>query len=1097
MRAFFCALRPPCLIVSVAWLLAGTAWAQQGQINGVVVDSSGGVIPGAAVTAVESGTGIARDTVTGANGRYQFPSLRPTGYDIRVELTGFRPVQRTGVILQANQNLTVNVTLELGELSETVTVAGEAAQVDISSATIAEVVDHARIVELPIAGREVARLQTLVAGTVLASVSNETAKSIPGAVRISANGAGERQNAYRLDGASNTDPYFQENQSFPFPDALQEFSIQTSNYSAAYGNNAGAVVNVVTRSGTNNFHGGAFEYVRDRTFNSKGYFDAQKDFLKRNQYGGFAGGPIRRNSTFFFAGWQRTRITNLASAVTRVVPTVAQRNGDFSSCLPACPQLYHPDTGAPFPNNQIPIAMFDPSSAKVLAALPIPDNAEGRVTVPRGTDQDSNQFVLKVDQQAGSRNQISVRYFIDDFNNKSQFIPGNILSYFGPSLESNPRSQNIVGAWKHTLSSTILNETTFGYNRLNTARQPHAEVPAIQDFGVSLPYLPRMRSISEIEAVGFFDIGDNLEARFPRDGFQFNNRTNWVKERHSIQFGAEFEYVRPEIYNDFRRAGHFQFDGRFTRAPGASGGGHALADFVLGRLRSFDHGTGEYKNYRNLYQSYFFQDDFKVSDRVTMTLGARYEPTAPWHDTFGRFQYFDQEAYLQGIQSPQYPDAPPGLFYRGDPGVPEDGTLPDWNNVAGRFGLAWDITGDGRTSLRGGGGMFYDTHLQGDHNNGGVNAPPWSIRVNETEPDGPFSDPYRGRDDFDRLQHDYEDKDTIIGASNAPFPRPVLVESFDEVFDTPLTYNYNLTFEREVAPAWMARIAYVGSTATQGRDDITLNPAIYTPGGPTGNPQARRRFPEYSGINQFVQDRSSQYHSMQLSLNRRYANGFTVRANYTLADLQGTIGGAELAPYFHPDLDRIVDTLRHGRLDSMRRHRFVSSWVYDIPGPQDGIAGAVAGGWQVTGIYEWQSGEPFTIVSGRDNAGWGLGENRAVKTGEPFDPPTSLTCATQPCVYFFNPKAFAVNPNGSFGETLRGEYFGPNRTNVNLGLFKRINLPNSMSLQFRAEFFNLFNTVNFDDISTNGRTVTSSANFGRITDAQDPRIMQFGLKFGF
>jgi hypothetical protein len=756
MHLLFRAVRLLCLATSVIGLSAGTASAQQGQINGVISDSSGGVIPGATVTAIESGTGITRDTVTGANGRYQFPSMRPTTYDIRAELTGFKSVQRTGLTLQANQNLTVNVTLELGELSETVTVAGEAAQVDVSSATIAEVVDHARIVELPIAGREVARLQTLVAGTVVGSISGETAKSIPGAVRISANGAGERQNSYRLDGASNTDPYFQENQSFPFPDALQEFSIQTSNYSAAHGNNAGAVVNVVTRSGTNSLHGGAFEYARERTFNSKGFFAAEKDFLKRNQYGGFAGGPIRRNSTFFFAGWQRTRITNKASELIAFVPTLAQRNGDFSSCVPACPQLYDPDTGLAFTNNQIPLSKFDPAAVKVMAALPVPDNAEGRVTIPRGTDQDSNQFVLKVDQQLGINDQVSVRYFLDDFNNNSQFVPGNILSYRGPSLVSTPRSQNIVAAWKRTLGPTRLNEFTFGYNRLNTAREPHPDVPAIQDFGVNLPYYPRLRSISEIQAVGYFNIGDNLEARFPRDGFQFNNKLNWATGRHSLQFGAEIEYVRPEIYNDYRRAGHFQFDGRFTRAPGASSGGNALADFALGRLRSFDHGTGEYKNYRNLYQSYFFQDDMRVSDRVTVNLGVRYEPTAPWHDTVGRFQYFTLDGYDQGVQSAVFPLAPRGLLYRGDPGVPEDGAMADWNNVALRLGVAWDVTGDGRTSIRGGGGMFYDTHLQGDFNNGGVNAPPWSIRVAVTEPEGPFSDPYRGRADYAALEHQPE-----------------------------------------------------------------------------------------------------------------------------------------------------------------------------------------------------------------------------------------------------------------------------------------------------------------------------------------------------
>jgi carboxypeptidase family protein len=1078
------------LTLSVVGLISSSAFAQgTGQINGVVTDNSGGVVPGATVTAIESATGIKSDTVSGANGRYAFPSVRPTTYEIRAELTGFKTVRRTGIILQANQSLTVNITLELGELAETVTVAGEAATVDISSATISEVVDHARIVELPIAGREIARLQSLVAGTVVSSISGETAKSIPGAVRISANGAGERQNSYRLDGASNTDPYFQENQSFPFPDALQEFSIQTSNYSAAHGNNAGAVVNVVTRSGTNSFHGGAFEYFRDRKFNAKGYFAAEKDALKRNQHGGFGGGPIRKNSTFFFAGWQRTRITNRASELVRFVPTAAQRNGDFSNCSPACPQLYNPATGLPFPNNQIPISLMDPASVKVMAALPIPTNPEGRVTVPRGTGQMSNQFVLKIDQQLGANNQIIARYFIDDFNNESQFVPGNILSYTGPSLESTPRSQNIVTAWKRTLSSTMLNETTFGYNRLNTARQPHADVPAIQDFGVRLPYLPRMRSISEINANGYFNIGDNLEARFPRDGFQFGNKMNWMTGHHSMQFGAEFEYVRPEIYNDYRRAGHFVFNGQYTRAPGAASGGHALADFVLGKLRTFDHGTGEYKNYRALYQSYFFQDDFRISDRVTFNVGARYEPTAPWHDLVGRFQYFDLDAYNKGIKSPQFPDAPPGLFYRGDPGVPEDGTLPDKNNVSGRFGFAWDVTGDGRTSIRGGGGMFYDTHLQGDFNNGGVNAPPWSIRVNVTEPPGPFSDPYLGRTDFAALEHKYEDTNKIIGSRVAPFPRPVLVESFDEKFDTPLTYNYNIAVERELGTGWMARAAYVGSTATQGRDDITLNPAIYTPGGPTSNPQARRKLTEYGEINHFVQDRSSQYHSMQLTLNRRYAKGFTINSNYTLADLQGTIDGPELAPYFHPDLERIIDTLRYGRLGDMRRHRFVTSWVYDVPGPTQGALNHVIGGWQLTGIFQWQSGAPYTIESGVDNAGWGLGSNRAIRTGEPLEPPAGSNKTV-----WFNPAAFAVNPNGTFGETLRGEFFGPNRSTVDLGLFKRFRFADEINLQFRAEFFNLLNTVNFNGPGTNRST---AATFGRINAAQDPRIMQFGLKFVF
>ena len=425
-------------------------------------------------------------------------------------------------------------------------------------------------------------------------------------------------------------------------------------------------------------------------------------------------------------------------------------------------------------------------------------------------------------------------------------------------------------------------------------------------------------------------------------------------------------------------------------------------------------------------------------------------------------RYFDIERYQAGERSPQYPNAPPGLFYRGDPGVPEDGTRPDRNNVSGRFGFAWDVTGDGRTSIRGGGGMFYDTHLQGDHNNGGVNAPPWSIRVNVVDSTtlvGPLSDPYRPRTDFNVLVHDYEDKDKVIGASNAPFPRPVLVESFDEVFNTPLTYNYNLAFEREIKTGWMARAAYVGSTATTGRDDITLNPAIYTPGGPAGNPQARRRLPEYSGINQFVQDRRSQYHAMQLTLNRRYADGFTVNSNYTISDLQGTMGGPEIAPYFHPDLENIVDTLRHGRLDEMRRHRFVTSWVYDIPGPTGGVLNHAIGGWQVTGIYQWQSGEPYTISSGVDNAGWGLGTdgNRAIRTGAPLEPP-----AGSDQTVWFNAAAFAVNPDRLVRRDTKRRILRPQLLDRRSGIVQTVSLLGRYEPAVPCGVLQPLQPVNFD-----------------------------------
>src|SRR5580765_3674521 len=388
--------------------LSSPALAQTGQINGVVTDNTGAVVPGVTVKAQEVATGLSRDTVSGVDGRYTFTSLRPTTYDITAELQGFRTSQRKGLLLQANENLTVNFAIEVGSLSETLTVTGESPTVDVTSSVLSEVVDQKRIVELPLNGRDAAKLSTLVAGMVLTAVDQESGKTIPGALRLATNGAEARQVSFRRDGTSHTDPYFQQNQPFPFPDALQEFSIQTSNYSAAQGNSAGAVVNAITRSGTNDFHGGTFDYLRDRTFNARNFFSPEKDFLKRQQYGGFLGGPIQHNQTFFF-GWQGTQLHNVGTTKTATVPTAEQRAGNFGSAI-----VRDPLTGQPFPNNQIPLSRFDPASLAVLKFIPIP-GSDGRISIPRTIGQQDNQVVLKADHRLSQKDQLTARYFFDNF----------------------------------------------------------------------------------------------------------------------------------------------------------------------------------------------------------------------------------------------------------------------------------------------------------------------------------------------------------------------------------------------------------------------------------------------------------------------------------------------------------------------------------------------------------------------------------------------------------------------------------------------------------------------------------------------------------
>jgi hypothetical protein len=924
------------------------ALAQQGQINGIVTDTSGGVVPGATVTATEQQTGLSRDTVSGPNGLYTFPSLRPTVYEIRAVLQGFRTVRRTDIELLANQNLTVNVTLELGELSETISVAGDAANIDLTTATLSEVVDHVRIVELPLNGRDAAKLTTLVAGTVIASVSTETGKTIPGAIRLSSNGGeASGQNisvSFRLDGTSNTDLYEHENLTFPFPEALQEFSIQTSNYSAAQGNSSGAVVNAVTRSGTNTYHGGAFGYVRNKAFNARNYFVPEPDALDRRQYGGYLGGPVKlpgyngTNRTFFFLGWQGTLLKNKTATLTVFAPTNDQRNGNFATCGAPCNvPIRDPLTGQPFPGNQIPVSRFDPAAVKLMSYF-ARVGGTGQHQVSRASAMDFNQVVLKVDHQLTNNDQLSGRYFIDHFDNAAIMTPGDLLSYRTGSPKSRVRSQSGVYSWKKTLTPTLLNETHVGFQRMHAGRVT-PPTPSLQELGIRLPLYPTTPNLQSISVDGYFSVGADAPSDFVRNGVEANHRTSWMKGKHSIQFGAEIQYYRATIDSEYRVPGSFSFNGTAT--------GNAMADFFLGDMRSFDQGTGEYKFNTNLYSSAFVQDDYKVHPRLTLNLGVRYEPTPPWHEVVGRIQVFRLDDYRAGRRSTLYDNSPPGLFFRGDPGIPEDGTLGDWNNVSIRTGAAYDLTGDGKTSLRGGWGLFYDQHIIGRFNNGATNNPPWSIRINVTEPTGPLSDPYRGRDDFDKISL------AGVGRRDAPFPYPVSVNTYDERFNTPLTYNFNLTLEREVLTGWMARAAYVGARTTGGQSSISLNPAIYVPGATTATTDARRALQPYSALQMYVQEAWSRYNAMQLTLNRRFSRGFTINSNYTLASVVGGKFGGELIPYFmHQD-----PALVEGPLDQMRRHRFVTSWVYEIPewGTGNRVARAALNGWH-RHLARWHRG---------------------------------------------------------------------------------------------------------------------------------------------
>ena len=653
-------MRRVLLSVLVLGLCVSSAFAQEaGQINGVVADNSGGVMPGVTVMAVEGGTGISRETMTGANGRYQF--VVDAAHHVRNQRRArglSEPCAGPTSSLQANQNLTLNITLELGELSETVTVAGEAATVDVTTATIAEVVDSKRIVELPLNGRDAARLSMLVSGMVVTQVDQESGKTIPGALRLSTNGTESRQASFRLDGTNHTDSYFQQNQPFPFPDALQEFSIQTSNYSAAQGASAGAVVNAVTRSGTNNLHGGAFGYARDRTFNSKNFFLPERDFLKRKQYGGYAGGPIMRNKVFFFAGWQGTTIQNVGGTLNNTVPTAAMRAGDFSAITTP---LRDPNGGF-FPNNQIPLSRFDRRRSSVLKYLPVgPGNgAGGLVQVPRRIGQDDNQVIAKVDTQLNENNQVSARYFFDHFTNDPTLSltgggpdgqAANLLSYRGPTLGSRQRIQNIVGTWQRTMTSTLLNEFRVGFNKFASSRYPPEGVPSMQD-------LKRPAADLSDDAVDLADRGDRVlrHRRQPLRHVPAPRRRD--QRSRELGEGQASDPVRRRDGVSGREDSQRVPARRPQHVPASTtaGTGHALADFVAraSSTRS-TRAPASTRTTRCSTRRRSSRTTTRCRTALTLNMGVRFEHSPPWHEVVGRIMHWSVADFNNNVRSTMFP----------------------------------------------------------------------------------------------------------------------------------------------------------------------------------------------------------------------------------------------------------------------------------------------------------------------------------------------------------------------------------------------------------------------------------------------------------
>jgi len=1059
----------PCLVVVAAALpSAAHAQANFASLSGTIMDSSGGVLPGVAVTCKNVRTGLTREAATNEVGIFRFADLPIGQYELTSALQGFQTLVSGDIILITGQSLDLRLTMQPGGLETTVTVIAESPLTQTSSSAVQTAMTVRQIQELPLNGRNPLQLVVLTAGASLTAAGTMTGQQDN--TGVSVNGLRVTQNNWRLDGSNYNNRFFGSAPILPNPDTLEEFTVQSGNYSARTAG-AGALVELATRSGSNEFHASAFEFLRDTSLNANDFFNnaagLPKPPFKLNQYGGTFGGPILRNKTFFFSSYQGTRQRSTPGSTSVRSLTLAERNGDFSN---VATKIIDPLTGQQFPGNVIPSTRLDPLVRQILDDMwPLP-NVGVNLRYPTQRNVDDDQVTARVDHELTSRNRLTVRYFYDANRFQRTFAAPP-----GFWADNDFRNQSILVRDSHVFTSNLMLTLQGAYSKFRRIQEPQAPVmKTFQEYGVNAPqsvetdFFPGIR----FQTSGFGQLfsGGGLE-QTPAT-YDVHATAIYSKGRHNLQFGADIQNDRLYVLDASFTPGTWTFSGVRT--------GYTAADMVLGLPSNFTQDSGRTIDLNEWKYHLWVQDDWKVSQRLTVNSGLRWEPWTPPTDSLHNLVGF-----VRGQQSTVASDAPLGMVYPGDAGIPETLFSNDYSAFAPRIGAALDVFGTAKTVLRGGYGIFYFEAPLTIYTRT-VSTQPSVLTVNIPNPYS-FAEPFRG----------------VAGGSPFPFPRvqpsdfatfkyirPVSGGVLDPAAPKGYSQNWNITLEQQLPGAFVLTFAYVANKGTDILAAMELNPAIYGPGATTGNTNSRRTYAGMSAMEIATPYQRSEYSSFQFTASRRKASGLSFLATYVYGKAfdnnSATMEGSGYYPRSsaNPDID-------WGPADFDVRHRCNLSFVYDIPKitTLTGFAGLLVNDWQVNGIVVLRSGLPFTVMSGTDRSLTAIGHDHADLIGDPTRP-----SGADRIQMWFNTAAFATAAPGTFGTLTRNSLRGPGSASVDLALFKNIPIASRLRVQFRAEAFNLFNRTN---LGTPNATLSSAANFGKILGAGDPRVIQLGLKLVF